>query len=120
MPSTTLTLQKRDVLNLPKATPTKTAAGPDGICVRALKHYAEQLNGVFQQLYQSLLDQRVDKLPWNTSTIIPVAHTNKACYLNDHRPIALTSLVIKELGADQVPHRVWYWSHHRPSPVWIP
>ncbi len=45
MPPTTLTLQKQDVLNLLKATPTNKAAGPDGICDRTLKHCAEPPSG---------------------------------------------------------------------------
>lgn len=47
-------------------------------------------------LFLSLQQQRVPKL-WKHATIVPVAKTKTPATLNDFRPVALTSLVMKTL-----------------------
>lgn len=49
---------------------------------------------------------------------IPVPKNNKACSFNDHRPFALTSLVMKVLEK-LVKSHIMSSTGHRPSPVWI-
>lgn len=55
--------------------------------------YAEQLCNIF------LLSFQQQKLPkvWKKSIIAPIAKTTKPTSLNDFRPVALTSLVMKSL-----------------------
>ena len=71
--------------------------GPDGICGRTLKFYVDQLCGVFQHLFQTSLDIVSIQTVWKTSTVIPIPKTNNPKQLNDFRPVALTSLVMKTL-----------------------
>lgn len=61
-----------------------SAAGPSSTVLSSL-------SGVFLQINQYSLDQ------CNTANIIPVPKKSKSCSLNDERPIALTSLVMKVL-----------------------
>ncbi|KAF7661321.1 hypothetical protein LDENG_00264370, partial [Lucifuga dentata] len=69
--------------------------GPDRICGHTLKHCAEQLGGVFHQLFlKSLASGSVPHM-WKHSTIIPITKKNSPAVLNNLRPIALTPLVMK-------------------------
>lgn len=95
MPCATFTPQANDVMNLLKYTPINKYPGPDGICGRTLRYCAEQLSGLLLQLFQSSMDQSLVPLPWKTSTIIP--KKDKLHFLKNHRPIALTALVMNAL-----------------------
>ena len=64
---------------------------------RTLKFCADQLSGVFQHLFQTSLDTASIPTVWKTSTVIPIPKTNNPKQLNDFRPVALTSLVMKTL-----------------------
>jgi len=69
--------------------------GPDNISSRLLISCAEQLGPIFHYIFlMSLEQQRVPKI-WKQSTVIPVAKLNHPKLLNDFRPVALTSLVMK-------------------------
>jgi hypothetical protein len=73
----------------------RKAVGPDGISGRTLKWCAAQLCVVFSQLFTwSLRDCTVPEV-WKRSTICPVPKNNKPKQLNDYRPVALTSIVMK-------------------------
>ena len=56
-----------------------------------------QISGVFQHLFQTSLDTASIPTVWKTSTVIPIPKTNNPKQLNDYRPVALTSLVMKTL-----------------------
>ena len=71
--------------------------GPGGICSRTLKVCVDQLSGVFQHLFQTSLDTGSIPTVWKTSTVIPIPKTNNPKQINDFRPVALTSLVMKTL-----------------------
>lgn len=73
----------------------RKAAGPDRICGTVLKTCAAQLGYIFQILFQMSLN--TGKIPtlWKTSEIIPVPKRNKPSELNDYRPVALTSVIMK-------------------------
>ncbi len=66
----------------------RKAAGPDGITGRVLRSCADQLAGLFTSIFCShpLLKK---------SVIIPVPENSKPSCLNDYRPVALTSTVMK-------------------------
>ncbi|KAL7373697.1 hypothetical protein ABVT39_012814 [Epinephelus coioides] len=81
----TITFSREEVVRALKRTKSNTATGPDNICGRTLKHCAEQLGEVFQQLFQTSM---------NCSTVPRKCPTK---VLNDLRPVALTSLVMKAM-----------------------
>ena len=73
------------------------AAGPDKVCPRLLKVCADQLAEPLQELFNlSLQSGRVPVL-WKTSCLVPVPKTGRPAVLNDYRPVALTSHVMKTL-----------------------
>ena len=71
--------------------------GPAGMRGRTLTFCADQLSGVFQQLFQTSLDTAITPTAWTTCTVIPVPNTNNPKEPNDYRPVALTYLVIKTM-----------------------
>ena len=74
---------------------TKKASGPDNISGRLLKACASQLCQVFSILFNwSLKDCSVPAV-WKNSIICPVPKKTKPTCLNDYRPVALTSVVMK-------------------------
>ncbi|XP_036933979.1 uncharacterized protein LOC119008053 [Acanthopagrus latus] len=66
-------------------------AGPDDISPRILKTCARQLSPVLQHLYK-----RIPML-CKTSCLVPVPKKSTPSGLNDYRPVALTSYVMKVL-----------------------
>ena len=71
------------------------AAGPDGVSGRILKSCHKELSSVFHRLFQWSLDSNIIPRIWKTSTVIPIPKIPKPAVLNDFRPIALTSLIMK-------------------------
>ena len=76
---------------------SRKAAGPDNISSCLLKLCADQLSSVFTDIFNVSLSQC--KIPhcFKKSTIIPVPKKSTASCLNDYRPVALTSVVMKTL-----------------------
>ncbi|KAK2177409.1 hypothetical protein NP493_600g02006 [Ridgeia piscesae] len=76
---------------------SRKAAGPDNISPCLLKLCANQPSGVFTNIFNVSLSQC--KIPhcFKKSTIIPVPKKYTASCLNDYRPDALTSVVMKTL-----------------------
>lgn len=77
-----------------KCNPRKNP-GPDKICGNVLKHCAAQLAPVFTDIFRASYNSGIVPVIWKTSTIVPVAKFSRPLILNDFRPIALTSLVMK-------------------------
>ena len=73
----------------------RKAAGPDNISARLLKTYASQLSYVFCKLFNWSLNDSTVPSVWKHSVICPVPKNNKPSTLNDYRPVALTSVVMK-------------------------
>ncbi|XP_071948767.1 uncharacterized protein [Antedon mediterranea] len=71
------------------------SSGPDGIEGRTLKSCADQLSGVLRYLFQTSINQCVVPNLWKESIIKPIPKQTVIKQLNDLRPIALTSLVMK-------------------------
>ncbi|MBN3318476.1 RTJK polymerase, partial [Atractosteus spatula] len=73
------------------------ATGPDNICPRVLRACADQLSGVLQRLFN--LSLRLERVPvlWKTSCLVPVPKKGRPSVLNDYRPVALTSHIMKTL-----------------------
>ncbi|KAI3370887.1 hypothetical protein L3Q82_007398 [Scortum barcoo] len=81
---------------LRKLRPRK-AAGPDKVCPRLLKTCAAELGEPLQRIFN--LSLQIGRVPtlWKTSRIIPVPKKNRPSELNDFRPVALTSHLMKTL-----------------------
>ncbi len=69
--------------------------GPDGITGRVLRSCADQLAGLFTSIFNEPLATSVVPTSFKKSIIIPVPKNNKPSCLNDYRPVALTSIVMK-------------------------
>ncbi|KAJ8408936.1 hypothetical protein AAFF_G00247540 [Aldrovandia affinis] len=78
-----------------KRTQAKKAPGSDEIGCHTLKHCAEQIGGVFQQLFLNSLANGTVPQAWKHSTIIPIPKKSCPKFLKDLTPIALTSLLMK-------------------------
>ncbi len=73
----------------------RKAAGPDGITGRVLRSCADQLAGLFTSIFNESLATSVVPTSFKKSVIIPVPKNSKPSFLNDYRPVALTSTVMK-------------------------
>ena len=71
------------------------AAGPDNISPWTLKTFAQELANVFTSLFNQSLSSESVPESWKSSTIVPVPKKQKPSELNDYRPVALTSVVMK-------------------------
>uniref|UniRef100_A0A669B6E2 Reverse transcriptase domain-containing protein n=1 Tax=Oreochromis niloticus TaxID=8128 RepID=A0A669B6E2_ORENI len=91
----TLTLKTEAVRwTFKKVNPHK-APGPDGIPGRLLRVCADELAEVFTNIFNLSLRQSVVPTSLKASTIIPVPKKSVVSCLNDYRPVALTSVIMK-------------------------
>jgi len=75
----------------------RKSPGPDNIGGRLIKSCAEPLSDILAFIFnKSLQLHRVPHL-WKESVIVPVPKINVPKSLNDFRPVALTSLIMKSL-----------------------
>lgn len=71
-------------------TKERKSFGPDGFGGRIVKNYAEQLANIFCFIFSASVElHRVPGI-WKDSVVVPVPKI-----INDYRPVALTSLIIK-------------------------
>ena len=73
----------------------RKACGPDGIKGKVLRMCFEQLGFIFSFIMNESFSQHSLPLVWKQSEIIPVPKKENVTELNDLRPIALTSVVMK-------------------------
>ncbi len=73
----------------------KEGTGPDGVTPSCLKTCADQLAPIFTQIFNRSLELCEVPSCFKRSTIIPVPKKPKITGLNDYRPVALTSVVMK-------------------------
>ncbi len=90
-----ITVSEDEVRRALKGVNIRKAAGPDGITGRVLRSCADQLAGLFTSIFNESLATSVVPTSFKKSIIIPVPKNNKC--LNDYRPVALTSIVMKVL-----------------------
>ena len=90
-----LTLQEHEVRRTLRAVNPRKATGPDGVPGQVLRDCADQLAGVFTDIFSQSLSQAIIPSCLKTSTIIPVPKKNSVSCLNDYRPVALTSIAMK-------------------------
>ncbi|KAK1803181.1 hypothetical protein P4O66_021705, partial [Electrophorus voltai] len=71
------------------------AAGPDNIPGRVLRECADQLADVLTDIFKISLSCAVVPTCFKTTTIVPMSKKPTVLCLNDYRPIALTSIIMK-------------------------
>jgi hypothetical protein len=70
------------------------AADPDGILSHVLRACADQLAGVFTDIFNLSLSQSAVPTCFKMATIVPVPKKAKVTELSDYLPMALTSVII--------------------------
>ncbi len=90
-----ITVSEDKVRRALKRVNIRKAAGPDGITGRVLRSCADQLAGLFTSIFNESLATSVVPTSFKKSIIIPVPKNNYPSCLNDYRPVALTSIVMK-------------------------
>uniref|UniRef100_A0AAQ6A6Z6 Reverse transcriptase domain-containing protein n=1 Tax=Amphiprion ocellaris TaxID=80972 RepID=A0AAQ6A6Z6_AMPOC len=73
----------------------RKAPGPDGVFPSTLRHCAEELAPVFTDIFNTSLESCHVPACFTSSTIVPVPKKPRITGLNDYRPVALTSVVMK-------------------------
>uniref|UniRef100_A0A9J8B5F0 Reverse transcriptase domain-containing protein n=1 Tax=Cyprinus carpio carpio TaxID=630221 RepID=A0A9J8B5F0_CYPCA len=73
----------------------RKAAGPDGIPGRVLRACAEQLAGVFTDIFNLSLTQATVPTCFKSTSIVPVTKHSSPMCLNNYRPVALTPIIMK-------------------------
>ncbi|PIK41457.1 hypothetical protein BSL78_21686 [Apostichopus japonicus] len=73
----------------------RKAPGPDGITPKLLKICAEQLAGVYTDIFNWSLSTSEVPRSFKDATIVPIPKKGKVSGLNDYRPVALTSVPMK-------------------------
>ncbi|KAK3512494.1 hypothetical protein QTP70_015315, partial [Hemibagrus guttatus] len=94
-PLTPLTIKEEEENRLFKRLNTRKATGPDSVSPSLLKHCANQLSPVFTDIFNTSLETCHVPACFKTSAIDPVPKKTKITGLNDYRPVALTSVVMK-------------------------
>ena len=89
------TVTESEVRTLFKKQNVRKAAGPDGIAPAVLRNCADQLAPVFADVFNSSLQQCKVPSVFKKSTIVPVPKKAIVTKLNDYRPVALTSVIMK-------------------------
>ena len=71
------------------------AHGPDYISTKLLRTCANQLAIPFTNIFNRCISEHKSPTIWKTSELIPVPKKPKVKELNDLRPVALTSVLVK-------------------------
>lgn len=89
------TIIQEDVQRILSRTKVRKAPGPDCIPPRVLKLCSEQLSPVLTDLFNMSLVRCTVPVSFKRSIIIPVPKKTPVTSLNDYRPVALTSVLMK-------------------------
>eukprot|EP00061_Rhincodon_typus_P008348 g30873.t1 len=73
----------------------RQAMSPDGVTSSALRSCADQLAEVFTDIFNLSVLQAEAPTSFKKTTTIPVPKKTHAVCLNDYRPVALTSIIMK-------------------------
>ena len=93
--SQSLVISEKEVQDLFHRQKPGKAPGPDKITPFCLKVCADQLAPIFTQIFNKSLEMCYVPSCFKRSTIIPVPKKPSIKELNDYRPVALTSVVMK-------------------------
>ncbi len=94
-PTPAIQFSDDDVCQVFRKNKRRKAPGPDGVSPACLKICADQLAPIFTQIFNRSLELCEVPSCFKHSTIIPVPKKPKITGLNDYRPVALTSVVMK-------------------------
>ncbi|KAK3569652.1 hypothetical protein QTP86_002651 [Hemibagrus guttatus] len=94
-PPSALRISEDDVCQIFLKQKKRKAPGPDGVTPACLKTCADQLAFIFSQILNRSLELCEVPACFKCSTIIPIPQKPKITGLNDYRPVALTSVVMK-------------------------
>ncbi|KAK7919117.1 hypothetical protein WMY93_010401 [Mugilogobius chulae] len=103
-PSTAFSVTDEEVLKLFRKQNPRKAPGPDGVSPATLRHCAEELAPVFTDIFNISLESCHVPACFKLSTIVPVPKKPRITGLNDYRPVALTSVVMKSFERLVLPH----------------
>ncbi|KAL0153349.1 hypothetical protein M9458_051345 [Cirrhinus mrigala] len=96
-PPPALQISEEDVRQVFRKNKRRKAPGPDGVTPACLKTCADQLAPIFLQIFNRSLELCEVPSCFKHSTIIPVPKKPKITGLNDYRPVALMSVIMKSL-----------------------
>ncbi|KAK3515368.1 hypothetical protein QTP70_018745 [Hemibagrus guttatus] len=94
-PPPALRISEDDVRQIFLKQKKRKAPGPDGVTPVCLRTCADQLAFIFSQIFNRSLELCEFPACFKRSTIIPIPKKPKMTGLNDYRPVALTSVVMK-------------------------
>uniref|UniRef100_A0A673LUN5 Reverse transcriptase domain-containing protein n=1 Tax=Sinocyclocheilus rhinocerous TaxID=307959 RepID=A0A673LUN5_9TELE len=94
-PTPAIQISEDEVRQVFRKQKRKKAPGPDCVTPVCLKSCADQLAPIFTQIFNRSLELCEVPSCFKRSTIIPVPKKPKITGLNDYRPVALTSVVMK-------------------------
>ncbi len=114
-PTPALKISEDDVRQVFIKNKRRKAPGPDGVSPACLKSCADQLAPIFTQIFNRSLELCEVPSCFKCSTIIPVPKKPKITGLNDYRPVALTSVVMKSFE-----RLVWLIWRPPLDPYWTP
>ena len=95
-PPSSAFFNEQDVTKCFKRCNPRKSPGPDNIGGRLLRTCAEQLGPIFSYLFNLSLSQQVVPSIWKQSIVVPVPKISTPKTLNDFRPVALTSQIMKQ------------------------
>ncbi|KAI2651795.1 putative RNA-directed DNA polymerase from transposon BS [Labeo rohita] len=95
LPPPSLQISEDEVRQVFRKNKRRKAPGPDGVTPACLKTCADELAPIFSQIFNRSLELCEVPDCLKRSTIIPVPKKSKITGLNDYRPVALTSVVMK-------------------------
>ncbi|KAL0186783.1 hypothetical protein M9458_018453, partial [Cirrhinus mrigala] len=90
-------ISEEDVCQVFRKNKRRKAPGPDGVTPACLKTCADQLAPIFSQIFNRSLELCEVPSCFKCSTIISFPKKPKITGLNDYRPVALTSVIMKSL-----------------------
>ena len=89
------TILEHEVRGLLKKLNTRKASGPDGVSSFVTRTCAAQLAPIFTDIFNSSLQRCAVPQCFKSSVIVPVPKKTNGTQLNNYRPVALTSVVMK-------------------------
>ncbi|KAK3539400.1 hypothetical protein QTP70_006298 [Hemibagrus guttatus] len=94
-PPPALRISEDDVRQIFLKQKRRKAPGPDGVTPACLKTCADQLAFIYSRIFNRSLELCEVPACFKCSKIIPIPKKSKITGLNDYRPVALTSVVMK-------------------------
>ena len=109
-----ITLSVADLNKILKQVNVHKAAGPDGLPGHVHRACDDQLASVFGDIFKLSLTQSVIPTCFNQTTLVPVPKSDKITFLNDYRPVALTSVAMKDCSwLTSTPSSQTPWTHSK-------